>query len=147
MPRFKQFRDPELSIWQSAVEEVQAPRAAEAEEVGAAPVTAGRPDELDPISSEAVTYCNQVSTGATLAKATGVHPATEGLAQTAGFCSLVALKLAKAKLTGNKEDEQRIRMSSPSSGTAIPDTLKPPPSTPSISWPSRIRSLTTCTGT
>jgi Calcineurin-like phosphoesterase len=109
MARFKQFHDPELSIWQSAVEEVaaKAPRGAQVEDVGAAQAVSGRPDEPDPMSSEAIAYCNQVDSGATVAQATGAQPATEGLAQTAGFCSLTALKLAKAKLTGNKDDEQR----------------------------------------
>jgi hypothetical protein len=48
-----------------------------------------------------------VDTGSPITEATGVHPVTEGLAQTAGFCSLTALKLAKAKILGNQADEQR----------------------------------------
>ena len=111
MARFKQFHDPELSIWQAAVDEVasQAAHGGQAEDIGAAPPTTGRPEDLDSMSSEAIAYCNQVSTGATITEATGVHPATEGLAQTAGFCSLTAMKLAKAKLTGNKDDEERYK--------------------------------------
>jgi len=109
MARFKQFHDPELSIWQSAVEEVaaKASRGAQVEDLGAAPAVPGRPDEPDPMSAEAIAYGNQVDSGGTVAQATGAQPATEGLAQTAGFCSLTALKLAKAKITGNKVDEQR----------------------------------------
>jgi hypothetical protein len=111
MARFKQFHDPELSIWQAAVDEVasQAARGGQVEDIGAAPVRAGRPDEPDPMSAEAIAYCSQMATGATVFEATGVHPATEGLAQTAGFCSLTAMKLAKAKLTGNKDDEERYK--------------------------------------
>lgn len=111
MARFKQFHDPELSIWQAAVGEVsaQAAAGAQVEDVGAAPAAAGRPDDLDPMSSEAISYATQVDAGTPISDATAVHPATEGLVQTAGFCSLTALKLAKAKITGNQADEQRYR--------------------------------------
>jgi hypothetical protein len=111
MASFKQFHDPELSIWQAAVGEVAAKAATgtQVEDVGAAQVIAGRPDDLDAMSSEAISYCAQVDTGTPIAAATAVHPATEGLAQTAGFCSLTALKLAKAKITGNQADEERYK--------------------------------------
>lgn len=109
MGRFKQFHDPELSIWQSAVGEVEARRAAGAQtqDVGAPRVISGRPDTQDPMTAEAMAYCNQAASGAPITEATAVHPATEGLAQTAGFCSLTALKLAKAKILGNQADVQR----------------------------------------
>jgi len=111
MARFKQFHDPELSIWQSAVDEVEAKAGAttQVEDVGAPQAVSGRPDDLDAMSSEAISYCTQVDTGTPISAATAFHPATEGLAQTAGFCSLTALKLAKAKITGNKDDEQRYK--------------------------------------
>jgi hypothetical protein len=107
----KQFRDPELSIWQSAVEEVAATKAAggQTEDVAAAGAVSGRPDELDPMMAEATAYCRAVDTGQSLADAAAGHVATEGLAQTAGFCSLTALKLAKAKILGNQADEQRYK--------------------------------------
>ena len=108
MARFKQFHDPELSIWQAAVGEVEAQAAAGAqvEDVGAPRVVTGRPDDMDSMSSEAIAYCNQVDTGTSISEATAAHPATEGLLQTAGFCSLAALKLAKAKILGNQADAQ-----------------------------------------
>ena len=111
MARFKQFHDPELSIWQAAVGEVAAKAAAgtQVEDVGASRAATGRPDDLDPMSSEAISYGTQVDTGAPITAATGVHPVTEGLAQTAGFCSLTALKLAKAKILGNQADEDRYK--------------------------------------
>lgn len=111
MARIKQYHDPELSIWQAAVGEVSTARSggAQVEDLAAAPQSSGRPDELDSMSSEAIAYCNQVSGGTPVTAATSVHPATEGLAQTAGFCSLTALKLAKAKITGNKDDEERYK--------------------------------------
>jgi len=109
MARFKQFHDPELSIWQAAVGEVEAKArvGAQVEDVGAARVASGRPDDLDSMSSEAIAYCAQVDSGAPVTNITANHPATEGLAQTAGFCSLTALKLAKAKILGNQADVQR----------------------------------------
>ena len=111
MARFKQFRDPELSIWQAAVEEVAALSAAgtRVEDLGGPPAVTGRPDAPDPMTTEATSYASQVQSGAPLSEATAVHPATEGLAQTAGFCSLTALKLAKAKILGNQADEQRYK--------------------------------------
>jgi hypothetical protein len=103
MARFKQFHDPELSIWQAAVGEVEAKaaRGTQTEDLGAPVVISGRPDDLDDMSSEAIAYCTQVDTGTPVTQATAAHPATEGLLQTAGFCSLTALKIAKAKLLGD----------------------------------------------
>ena len=111
MARFTQFHDPELSIWQAAVGEVEAQAAAggQGEDVGAPRVAAGRPDDMSSMAAEASAYCRQVDTGAPLTAATAVHPATEGLLQTAGFCSLTALKLAKAKILGNQADAQRYK--------------------------------------
>jgi len=111
MARFKQFHDPELSIWQSAVDEVEAKAAAgtQVEDLGATQAVSSRPEDLGTMSSEAISYCTQVDTGTPISAATAEQPATEGLAQTAGFCSLTALKLAKAKITGNQADEQRYK--------------------------------------
>lgn len=111
MGRYKQFHDPELSIWQSAVEEVAAQRAAgtQVEDIGGPLVISGRPDIPGRMAAEAIAYCNHIESGTSMAELTGAHPATEGLAQTAGFCSLTALKLAKAKILGNKADEQRYK--------------------------------------
>ena len=87
MARFKQFHDPELSIWQAAVGEVEAKAAtgAQAQDVGAPGGQPSRPDDMDDMSSEATAYCTQVDTGTPITQATAVHPATEGLLQTAGF--------------------------------------------------------------
>jgi len=73
----KQFHDPELSIWQSAVEEVVATRATggQTQDVAAAGVVSGRPDELDPMMAEATAYCRAVDTGQTLADAAAGHVA------------------------------------------------------------------------
>ncbi|HUI42723.1 MAG TPA: metallophosphoesterase [Terriglobia bacterium] len=111
MGRYKQFHDPELSIWQSAVDEAAAKRAAGAqtEAVGGPVAVTGRPDTPDPMSAEAIAYGNQKTSGLPMQAATAVHPATEGLAQTAGFCSLTAMKLAKATILGNEADKERYK--------------------------------------
>ena len=85
MGRFKQFHDPELSIWQSAVDEVAAQRAAgrQAEALGGVLDITGRADMPDPMSAEAIAYGNQMTVGLPMPAATAVQPATEGLAQTA----------------------------------------------------------------
>ena len=109
MARFKQFHDPELSIWQAAVGEVEAKRhtGTQVQDVGAPVVVTGRPDDLDDMSSEAIAYCNQVDSGTPVTQATAVHAATEGLLKTAGFCSLTALKIAKAKILGDAAAAQQ----------------------------------------
>jgi hypothetical protein len=109
MARFKQFHDPELSIWQAAVGEVEAkrPKGRQVQDVAGAKAATGRPEDLDSMSSEAIAYCAQVDSGAPITAATAAHPATEGLIQTAGFCSLTALKIAKAKILGNKAAAQQ----------------------------------------
>ena len=142
MARFKQFHDPELSIWQAAVGEVEAEAAAGTQtlDVGAPQVAISRPDEMDDMSAEAAAYCAQVDTGTPIAQATAVHPSTEGLLQTAGFCSLTALKIAKAKILGNIQPRNNIRMSLPSLGIAILNTPWPRPSTPNTLSPSKSRS-------
>jgi 3',5'-cyclic AMP phosphodiesterase CpdA len=111
MARFKQFHDPELSIWQAAVGEVaaKAARGAQVQDVGAPVVAASRPDDMDEMSAEAASYCTQVDSGTPVAQATAVHPSTEGLLQTAGFCSLTALKIAKAKILGNAAATQQYK--------------------------------------
>ena len=111
MARFKQFHDPELSIWQAAVGEVAAKAAtgAQVQDVGAPIVAASRPDDMDEMSAEAASYCAQVDTGTPINQATAVHPSTEGLLQTAGFCSLTALKIAKAKILGNAAATQQYK--------------------------------------
>jgi hypothetical protein len=108
MARFKQFHDPELSIWQAAVGEVEAKAAAgtQTQDVGGLQVIAGRPDDLGSMSSEAIAYSTQVDTGMPITQVTAGQVATEGLLQTMGFCSLAALKLAKATILGEKAASQ-----------------------------------------
>ena len=111
MARLKQFHDPELSIWQAAVGEVEAQAAAgtQVEDVGAPQAIVGRPDDMDDMSAEAAAYCAQVDTGTPIIQATAVHPSTEGLLQTAGFCSLTALKIAKSKILGSVSATQQYK--------------------------------------
>ena len=110
MARFKQFHDPELSIWQAAVGEVEAKaaQALQTQDAGAAAVISGRPDDLDTMSSEAIAYCQHVEQGTPMVETAAGQPSTEGLLQTLGFCSLAALKLAKAKILGDPEGPHQV---------------------------------------
>jgi predicted phosphodiesterase len=111
MGRIRQFRDPELSLWQSAVDEMIAKRSAGAQTqaLGGPPVISERPDSSDLRMREAIAYCDAVDAGKPLPQAAAAPAATEGLVHTAGFCSLTALKLAKATIVGNQADIQRYK--------------------------------------
>lgn len=106
MAQMKQFHDPKLSIWQSAVDEVVAKKTAGAQTlaVGGTPVVSGRPDAGQFMIGDAAAYCSAVDTGVPVPEPAG--PAvTEGLIETLGACSLSALKLAKA-IIANQQQEQ-----------------------------------------
>ncbi len=106
MARMKQFHDPELSIWQSAMDETIARQAAGAniQALGGPPVIGERPDLSDPRMREATAHCEAIDRGTPLSDIATGPVATEGLLQTLGYCSLTALKLAKAMLLGNQAD-------------------------------------------
>ena len=110
MARFKQFHDPELSIWQAAVGEVEAKaaQALQTQAAGAVAVISGRPDDLGTMSSEAIAYAQHAEQGTPMVETAAGQPSTEGLLQTLGFCSLAALKLAKAKILGDPEGPHQV---------------------------------------
>ena len=64
---------------------------------------------MDDMSSEATAYCTQVDTGTPSHKLPPFTRRPEGLLQTAGFCSLTALKIAKAKILGNDAATQQYK--------------------------------------
>ncbi|MGH9359538.1 MAG: metallophosphoesterase family protein [Terriglobia bacterium] len=105
MKRMEQFRDPKLSIWQSAVDEVITGKAITAQApAGPAPTVPPRPDTAHPMVQEAVSYCSAVG-GDTSFKQIAAAPALPGgILQTLGYCSTAALKLAKAAILHNQQD-------------------------------------------
>lgn len=110
MPPMKQFHDPKLSIWQSAVDEVVAKQTAGAQtlSVGGPPVVSGRPESSQFMIGDAAAYCSAVSAGAPVPEA--VAPAvTEGLVQTLGSCSLAALKLAKSIIVNQQQEREGLQ--------------------------------------
>ncbi|MDE3179446.1 MAG: metallophosphoesterase [Acidobacteriota bacterium] len=111
MGQIKQFRDPKLSLWQSAVEEVVARKTAGAQtlSIGAAPVISGRPDPDQFMMKDSAAYCTAVDSGAPIPQTAPGAAATEGLIETLGYCSLSALKLAKAIIGGQQQDKDRLK--------------------------------------
>jgi len=93
----KQFRDPQLSLWQSAMDEVLATQSAGgAAGLETAPAPE-RPDTNDAIMAEVVEYCSAVERGQLPASGTPVeHIAAAGLLDRARYCSGLALKQAKS---------------------------------------------------
>ncbi len=112
MPQMKQFHDPKLSIWQSAVDEVVAKQTAgvQTQAVGGVPVISGRPDGNQFMIQDSASYCTAVDGGTQLPDLAPGQAATEGLAQTLGYCSLSALKLAKAFIVGQQQDQDHLKL-------------------------------------
>jgi predicted phosphodiesterase len=117
MRLLRQFRDPKLSIWQSALDEVIAKnrgvqRASLAPGAPGAAPSSRRPDITDAMVAESVRYCSARSSGelpvGSSAARTG-QPAGAGLLGTLGYCSMTAMKLAEATLLGNQQDCQRYK--------------------------------------
>jgi predicted phosphodiesterase len=103
MPHLEQFRDPDLSLWQSAVDEVVAKRTgtARAESVGEAPVIQ-RPDNSDQMVQGAIIDLAAENSNHPLQAPEITGPAvTEGVGGFAQFCSNVARQLAWAKIKGD----------------------------------------------
>lgn len=113
MAQMKQFHDPKLSIWQSAVDEVVAKKTAGAQTlgIGGTPVVSGRPDAGQFMIGDAAAYCTAMDTGAPLPESAGPAgpAATEGLVQTLGSCSLSALKLAKTIITNQQQAQANLK--------------------------------------
>ncbi|MCL4554157.1 MAG: metallophosphoesterase [Actinobacteria bacterium] len=111
MGTLKQFRDPQLSLWQSAVDEVVA-----VEQAGGAMGLEGgapqRPDTSDPMLDEATSFCAAAERGQLVPTGIPKGPmATEGLVDQARYCSGLALKLGKSLVKlivlGNRQELDR----------------------------------------
>src|SRR5579863_5505585 len=115
MSLIKQFREPKLSIWQSAVDEVLAKKLA-GKPLTAAPGATGmvspsgpRPNLTHPVIQESASYCAAQSVGTPLSTPAPGPQADRGILNAAGYCSMTAMKLAEATLSGNEQDCQRYR--------------------------------------
>lgn len=110
MARIVQHRDPELSLLQSAIDEVaiQHKAGGGAQSVGEAIASTDRPGIEDPMVRQATSLATDVahmrSVGADQLQP-GAIPGTvvtEGIAEGAKYCASLAFNYAKAKATGNK---------------------------------------------
>ena len=110
----KPFPDPDLSLWQSAVDEVVARHAsgAQTEDLDGAPASVQRPDTSDGMVEAAVTVGHYLQNDVTLAKQASGNAgpkATEGVGDWAKYCSSIWWQIAKAKATGDTVAEQNWR--------------------------------------
>lgn len=111
MSRLKNFRDPDLSLWQSAVDEVVARKtgAARAQDVGGQTAIA-RPDTSNSMVRAATIDLTAEDDQRPLQPPAEIVPAAaEGALDVAKYCSNVARKLAVAILTGNAAQEAICR--------------------------------------
>jgi hypothetical protein len=104
MPHLQQFRDPDLSLWQSAVDEVVAKRtgAGQAQSVGETPVVQ-RPDSSNQMVQGAMVDLAAENSGHSVPLPTSASPmVTEGVGGFAEVCSNLARQLAWAKIKGDQ---------------------------------------------
>ena len=97
----KPFPDPDLSLWQSAVDEVVARHAsgAQTQDLDGAPASVQRPDTSDGMVEAAVTVGHYLQNDVTLAKQASGNAgpkATEGVGDWAKYCSSIWWEIAKA---------------------------------------------------
>src|SRR5437764_264029 len=110
--KMKQFRTPDASLWQSAVDEVVSKASASSVAKSAdSPVAITRPQQNDSM----ITGGNIVADSVAETSAPPVVPpltpgvAARDLGQTAKFCSTTAFKLAIAKLRRHSEEAARLQ--------------------------------------
>ncbi|MGH9342846.1 MAG: metallophosphoesterase family protein, partial [Terriglobia bacterium] len=127
MSILRQFREPRLSIWQSAVDEVQRQaaqraRLASSNAPGAMAPFTPRTTLAHPMIRESAAYCAAQSIGGPLSapsafgipagSAGPIGPAARvqgGELDTACYCSRTAMKLAEATILDNEQDCERYR--------------------------------------
>ncbi|MER3447835.1 MAG: hypothetical protein C4291_13840 [Candidatus Dadabacteria bacterium] len=112
MERIKQFRDPKLSLWQSAIDEVVAKRKAGAQTILATDAKAigTRPDMSNEVIDKVAALCDAVYSGQSIPDIPSPGPAMfGGIFSNVRYCSQIAFKLAEAAISGNKEGEERYR--------------------------------------
>jgi predicted phosphodiesterase len=143
----KPFPDPELSLWQSAVDKVVATHAKDAQppvqtqqpgqpqqpqvqtmETGAALAAAPvpRPDQNDGMVAATATMGHYLENNVSLAQqaaastTTGPQAQTEGVGDWAKYCSSIWWEIAKAKARGDQQAEQDWRAQLGAFGTCDP---------------------------
>lgn len=106
----KQFRDPELSLWQSAVDQVVAERKGASLALGASTDAATRPDSSDQMIREAAEVCEALEKGEFSTAELTTDTVTLGVGKAVGFCAQTAWKLGLAKLNAWKTgDDSEVK--------------------------------------
>lgn len=115
MPSLKQFRSRDLSLWQSAADEVVSKHKARTQTLAlgvAAPIT--RPDMRDPRIQAATQLCEEIAAGKlppTVPHA--ITSITLAAGDSLRFCSVTAFKLAeaevKAAFTGDRTEVNKLK--------------------------------------
>jgi predicted phosphodiesterase len=103
MAKIKQFRDPDLSLWQSAVDQVVARKTSgtRSQDIGGGGAVT-RPDSSDSmVHAASVDLTAEDRKKPLVPPLTGQVAATEGLVDMAKFCSTIARKLAWATIKGD----------------------------------------------
>src|SRR5439155_19907962 len=111
MREIQQFRDPNLSLWQSAVDEVVAKHPGESATRALAeaglPVETGRPDQDNDLIRQSNTVLSVLDPSAPPTAA-----AERGIGEVAQFCATAALRLAQARVkaifTGDESDVDKF---------------------------------------
>jgi predicted phosphodiesterase len=112
--RLKQFRSPEASLWQSAVDEVLAASnegASPAASLETEPRQITRPDQDDPAVVQANALAQALEEGKPLPDVERPGPAA-GILDSVNFCAVTALRLAKARVQAffSKDDSELKRL-------------------------------------
>jgi len=105
MPTMRQFRDPELSLWMSAVDQYLAGSQAGGQLLTAdSPQVLARPDVSNPMLADATEFCASQEQNLPFPQTTPEgEPRLLGIGDTVTRCSSIAWDLIKAKITGNQE--------------------------------------------
>src|SRR5215212_1616445 len=106
----KQFQDPELSLWQSAVDQVVAenrrPRRPTLG-IGRGAGFAARPNLSNSMISDTAAVCEAVEKAEFLTEVSTTRRPTLGATDVAKFCAATAFKLARARLKARFTDDNR----------------------------------------
>jgi predicted phosphodiesterase len=110
MPHVKPFPHPDLSMWQSAVDQVVAKskNVSSTLDFGSRPAAVQRPDTSDSMVAAAVTVGSNLEKGVSVAQEAAGNQgpkATEGVGDWAKYCSSIWWEIAKAKARGDAQAE------------------------------------------
>jgi predicted phosphodiesterase len=109
--RMKQFRRPDLSLWQSAVDQVVGQSGASGPALSVdstVPISRPSADQSMVAAANFVAETVNETGEAPQAAGTATEIAARGFVDTVKFCSTTAFKLAMAKLTGNAVEAARL---------------------------------------